>query len=252
MIRSRALESAGRERCEVATTALDRTPVDLSVQWTRDVQAWHPDVVFLQLFGNDVREDHTTSRIPRAMNGDFRPPFTVLAAAGCSRNCDSCTSRGRDTMYARWQWQREHQGQAQWTVGGVVEENPDFLGETPKLVQELDRRVRAAGSRLVVMSVPSRYRLMADGKIKVDGDFHQTVKQFTTADGIEFLDLREPFERAGKAGVQLFWQQDIHYNEAGNRVVAAAIARHYPEYFSKGAEIDGPVVAAAFPESSDR
>jgi hypothetical protein len=100
------------------------------------------------------------------------------------------------------------------------------------------------------MSVPSRYRLMGDGTIKVADDFHQTVKQFTAADGIEFLDLREPFERAAKAGVQLFWQRDIHYNEAGNRVVAAAIARRYPEYFSKGAEIDGPIVAAAFPASS--
>ena len=83
-------------------------------------------------------------------------------------------------LRAQWAW--EHYGQEQWTVGGVVEENPEWGGETPALVKEIDRRVRASGSRLIVMAVPSRYRLMGDGKIKVDGDFHQTIKQFTAAE----------------------------------------------------------------------
>ena len=244
------LESAARERCELRNYGTrSYAPSIYLVQWTRDVQPWRPDVVFLQLFGNDVREDHNylqdSTRDAQGFPTEIHGPGGGWLFAQLRK---LYIARVANTMYARWEWQRQHTGQPQWTVGGVVEENPDFLGETPSLVKELDRRVKAAGSRLVVMSVPSRYRLMGDGSIKVADDFHETVKQFTAANGIEFLDLREPFERAAKAGVQLFWQQDIHYNEAGNRVVAAAIARHYPEYFSKGAEIDGPVVAAAFPQ----
>lgn len=242
------LESAARERCEVRNYGTrSYSPSIYLVQWTRDVQAWDPDVVFLQLFGNDVREDVNYLRSSSRDENGF--PTAIHGPGGgwlFAQLRKLYLARVARAMYMRWEWTAQHRGQEQWTVGGVVEENPDFLGETPALVKELDRRVKAAGSRLVVMSVPSRYRLMGDGRITVDHDFHQTVKDFTSSDGIEFLDLREPFERASRAGHQLFWQRDIHYNEAGNHVVAAAIARRHPEYFSKGQEIGGPIVAAAF------
>lgn len=246
------LESAGRESCEVRNYGTrSYAPSIYLVQWTRDVQPWRPDVVFLQLFGNDVREDQTylqsSTRDERGFPTAIHGPGGGWLFAQLRRLYLARVSRA---IYMQAEWAYFHRGQAQWTVGGVVEENPDFLGETPELVAEIDRRVRAAGARLVVMSVPSRYRLMGDSRIKVDHDFHQTVKEFTATEGIEFLDLREPFERASYAGHQLFWQQDIHFNEAGNRLVAATMARRYPQYFSNGAEIGGPVVAAAYPAAS--
>lgn len=243
------LESAGRDRCEVRNYGTrSYAPSIYLVQWTRDVQPWRPDVVFLQLFGNDVREDQnylqSSTRDERGFPTAIHGPGGGWLFAQLRQLYLARVSRA---IYMRAEWAYLHRGQEQWTVGGVVEENPDFLGETPELVREIDRRVKAAGSRLVVMSIPSRYRLMGDGKIKVEHDFHQTVKEFTAQASIEFLDLREPFERAARAGHQMFWQQDIHFNETGNRLVAAAIARHYPQYFSKGVEIDGPVVTAAYP-----
>lgn len=248
------LEMAARERCEVRNYGTrSYAPSIYLVQWTRDVAPWHPDIVFLQLFGNDVREDQ--NYLQNSSKDERGFPTAIHGPGGgwlFAQLRKLYIARLANIIYARAEWVWLHRGQDQWTVGGVVEENPDFLGETPNLVKEIDRRVRAAGSRLVVMSVPSRYRLMGDGSIKVEHDFHQTVKDFTTQNGIEFLDLRPPFERASKAGFELFWQQDIHYNENGNRVVAAAAVRHAPEFFSKGAEIGGPVVAAAFPDSPDR
>jgi len=246
------LESAARERCEVRNYGTrSYSPSIYLVQWTRDVQPWKPDVVFLQLFGNDVREDF--NYLQNATRDDRGFPTAIHGPGGgwlFAQLRKLYIARFARALYMRADWAWQHRGQEQWTVGGVVEENPDFLGESPALVKELDRRVRAAGSRLVVMSVPSRYRLMGDGRIKVDHDFHQTIKEFAAQNGIEFLDLREPFERAAGAGIQLFWQRDIHFNAAGNRVVAATIARRYPEYFTRAAEIDGPEVAAAFPQSS--
>jgi hypothetical protein len=245
------LESATREKCELRNYGTrSYAPSIYLVQWTREVAKWHPDIVFLQLFGNDVREDVTYMQNSDRDERGF--PTAIHGPGGgwlFAQLRKLYVARFANTVYAQLNWWWSHRGQAQWTVGGVVEENPDFTGETPNLVQEIDRRVRASGARLVVMSVPSRYRLMGDGTIKVEHDFHETVKEFTAKDGIEFLDLRVPFERASKAGFQLFWQQDIHYNENGDRVVAAAIARYAPQFFPKAAEIDGPVVAAAFPDS---
>jgi len=246
------LESAARDSCEVRNYGTrSYSPSIYLVQWTRDVQLWKPDAVFLLLFGNDVREDVTY--LQNATRDERGFPTAVHGPGGgwlFAQLRKLYTARVARAMYMQAEWAWHHRGQKQWTVGGVVEENPDFTGETPALVRELDRRVAAAGSRLVVMSVPSRYRLMGDGSIPVDHDFHQTVKEFTAAGGIAFLDLRVPFERAARAGVPLFWQRDIHFNEAGNRVVAAAIARSYPPFFTKGAEIDGPIVTAAFPAGS--
>lgn len=242
------LESAGRERCEVRNYGTrSYSPSIYLVQWTTQVQPWKPDVVFLQVFGNDVREDYNYLQDAEKDAQGF--PTAIHGPGGgwlFAQLRKLYVARFARMVGMRALWAYEHAGQEQWTVGGVVEENPDFLGETPTLVKEIDRRMKAAGTRLVVMSVPSRYKLMGDGKIKVEGDFHKTVKDFTQQNGIEFLDLLTPFERSSRAGNKLFFEQDIHYNEAGHHVVAAAIARTYPEYFSKGLEIGGPAVAAAF------
>jgi len=190
------LEQAGRDKCVVRNYGVrSYSPAIYLVQWTRDIQAWQPDIVFLLLFGNDVRED-----------------FNYLQTS-------TRDEQGFPTaLRAQWAWQ--HSGEEQWTIGGVVEENPDWGGLTPNLVLELNRRVTAAGSRLLVMAVSSRYRLMGDGKFRVEGDFHQTVKDFTAQNGVEFLDLFRPFERASKAGVPLFFLQDIHFAEEGHLLTA--------------------------------
>jgi lysophospholipase L1-like esterase len=245
------LESAARQKCEVRNYGTrSYSPAIYLVQWTRDVQPWKPDVVFLLLFGNDVREDYNYMKASTLDERGF--PTAIHGPGGgwlFAQLRKLYVARFARMVGMRALWAYEHAGQEQWTVGGVVEENPDFLGATPELVKEIDRRVKAAGTRLVVMSVPSRYRLMGDGKIKVEGDFHKTVQDFTAASGIEFLDLFTPFERASKAGHQLFFRQDIHFNEAGHAVVAAAVVREYPEYFSNPADIAGPVVTAAYPDA---
>jgi hypothetical protein len=246
------LESAGRERCEVRNYGTrSYSPSIYLVQWTRDIEPWKPDAVFLLVFGNDVREDfnylQASTRDERGFPTAIHGPDDGWLLAQLRR---SYVARFARMIYMRAQWTWEHQGQEVWTVGGIAEENPDFLGETPALVKEIDRRIKAAGSRLIVMAVPSRYRLMGDGSHKVDGDFHQTLKQYTAENGIEFLDLFQPFERASKAGFKLFYVQDIHFAEPGHRVTAATIARAYPEYFSRGDEVTGPVVDAAFAGST--
>lgn len=242
------LEIAGRQQCEVRNYGVrSYSPSIYLVQWTRDVQPWKPDVVFLLLFGNDVRED---ARYMQVATRDERRLPTAIAGPSdgwvLTQLRKSYVARFTRMVTLRAVWLWDNYGQEQWQVGGIAEENPDWGGETPALVQEIDRRVRAAGSRLVVMAVPSRYRLMGDGKIPVVGDFHQTIREFTAQHGIEFLNLFEPFERASKAGIPLFFLKDIHFAPDGHLLTAATIARAYPEYFPAGPVISGPPVAAAF------
>lgn len=242
------LEGAAGQQCEVRNYGVrSYSPAIYLVQWTRDVQPWTPDVVFLLLFGNDVRED--ARYLQRAVRDDRNFPTAIEGPSDgwlLTQLRKSYVARfvRMVTLRAVWVW--DNYGQEQWQVGGIAEENPEWGGETPVLVQEIDRRVRAAGSRLVVMVVPSRYRLMGDGKIPVIGDFHETMRNFTAQHGIEFLNLFEPFERASQDGIRLFFVKDIHFSSDGHLLTAASIARGYPQYFPSGQSISGPPVAAAF------
>lgn len=248
------LEKVAGPKCEVRNYGVrSYSPAIYLVQWTRDVQPWKPDVVFLLLFGNDVREDfnymQVSVRDDRGFPTAIQGPQDGWVLAQLRRSYVARFVR-MVTLRAQWVW--DNYGQEQWAIGGVAEENPDWGGETPGLVQEIDRRVRAAGSRLVVMAVPSRYRLMGDGKINVTGDFHQTVRDFTAQHGIEFLDLFVPFERASKAGIPLFFLKDIHFSAGGHLLTAATIARGYSEYFPAASSLTGAPVSAAFEGMADQ
>jgi hypothetical protein len=243
------LEEAARHSCEVRNYGVrSYSPAIYLVQWTRDVQPWHPTHVFLLLFGNDVREDVTylstatmaSTGFPTAIRGpDDGWLFALLRR--------SYLARFVRMVGMRASWTLEHGNEDQWTVGGVVEEHPDWGGPTPGLVAEINQRVTASGAQLIVMAVPSRYLLMGDGKIAIQGrDFHQTVKAWTESQGIQFLDLHSPFERAARAGVPLFFLQDIHFTAEGNALVAATIAHTYPQQFADGAAITSQSVKAAF------
>ena len=100
-----------------------------------------------------------------------------------------------------------------------------------RLVRELNRRVSESGARLILMTVPSRYRLMGDGTVPVgELDFHQKIERWAAAENIRFLPLAPAFE-AAKAGPPLYFLQDIHYTEAGHRVAADAITQAFSDLF---------------------
>lgn len=243
------LEAAGRGRCEVRNYGVrSYSPAIYLVQWTREVRRWQPTTVFVLLFGNDVRED--VNYLAVSVKDEAGWPVAIQGPADgwlVSQLRRSYVARFVRMLAMRASWAWEHAGEAQWTVGGVVEEHPEWAGPTPGLVDELSRRVRADGVELVIMAVPSRYRLMGDGRIPITApDFHATVQAWSRDRGIRFLDLHSPFGRASRAGVPLFFLQDIHFNAEGHALTAAAIARAFPETFVNGAAITGRSVSAAF------
>ena len=241
------LETATKH-CEVRNYGVrSYSPAIYLVQWTTQIEAWRPTHVFVLLFGGDVREDvaylTTATLDAQGLPTAIRGPSDGWLASQLRR---SYVARFARMVTQRLAWFREHAGQPQWTVGGVVEENPDWAGPTPVIVAALNRRVAAAGGSLTVMAVPSRYRLMGDGAIPIPSDFHQSVMQWARGNGIGFLDLNQPFERAAHAGVPLFFLQDIHFTAEGHALVAAAISRVHPDLFDAGQVISSRSITAAF------
>lgn len=206
------------------------SPAIYLVQWTTVVAQWKPTHVFLLLFGGDLREDVDYLKsasldaqgFPTAIHGpDDGWLFSLLRRSYVARFVRMVTQR--------MTWTAEHGHEDQWTIGGVVEEHPDWSGPTPGIVEEINRRVAANGGTLTLMVVPSRYRLMGDGKIPITSDLHDTVQAWAKEHGIDFLDLNRPFEEATKAGKKLFFLQDIHFTADGHKVVADTIAKQYPQ-----------------------
>lgn len=243
------LKAAGLGACEVRNYGTrSYSPAIYLVQWTEDVRQWKPTHVFLLLFGNDVREDvlylSTAVMDPKGFPSAIRGPSDGWLFAQLRR---IYLARFGRMLYMQVQYAWQHRGEPKWTVGGVVEENPDWPSKSDKLLIELRRRVEAEGTKLVLMVVPSRYKLMGDGTVPINSEFYHTVEKWATQQGFAFLDLQSPFERASRAGVPLFYLQDIHYNSEGNAVTAAAIARAYPELFPQWRAISSDGVRAAFP-----
>ena len=229
------LLEAAAPRCAVRDYGTrSYSPAIYLVQWTRVIAPWKPTHVFVLLFGGDVREDVDYLQsaeldalgFPTAIHGPGDGwLFSQLRRSYVARFVRMVTQR------ASWAW--GHRDQEQWTIGGVVEEHPEWGGPTPGLVEELNRRVTSNGGTLTVMVVPSRYKLMGDGKIPVTTDLHDTVADWAKARGIDFLDLNTPFARASAEGKALFFLQDIHFTSDGHKVVADAIERHSPELVSR-------------------
>jgi lysophospholipase L1-like esterase len=242
------LEEAARDTCEVRNYGVrSYSPAIYLVQWTREVARWKPTHVFLLLFGNDVREDVTYmdsavvdhAGMPTAISG----PSDLWLVSQLRR---SYTARFVRLIWMRLNWMWQFRGQQHTIVSGVVEENPDLPTLSTSLLGELKRRTQAEGARLILMVVPSRYRLMGDGQIAIEEDFHQKVKTWAAQNGVEFLDLFETFQRGSRPDIPLFFRQDIHFTAEGNALTAAIIARAFPELFRGWPGINSRSVQSAY------
>jgi len=242
------LEEAAAGRCEVRNYGVrSYSPAIYLVQWTREVGRWQPTHVFLLLFGNDVREDVTY-----LSTAEVDPAGLPVAIQGPSDGWLVSQLRGLYTarfgrlIFMRLSWMWQFRDQEHTIVSGVVEENPDLPARSTDLIRALDRRVRESGAQLVLMAVPSRYRLMGDGKVAVEQDFHDKVKRWAAAHHVQFLDLWQPFSRGSSSAAELFFRQDIHFTPEGHALTAAAIARQFPALFPGVAAITSRSVQAAF------
>lgn len=208
------------------------SPVLYRLQWLHAVEAWQPTHVFLMLYDNDFADDSMY-----AAGAVRNPDGEIAAVPGTGRNWAtklgrrSYLARFLRSTYLRWQWNRRVERN-----GGRAHDNrPQFPGAMPDLtasqLRQLVARVKASGASFVLTTVP----LPRDAieKLRAEGrpSFSEVCGTWARTNGIAFIDLQEPFNRAPAGPDDLFFKTDIHFTEHGHRLVAGVIADALPDLF---------------------
>jgi hypothetical protein len=98
------------------------------------------------------------------------------------------------------------------------------------LVNELDRQVKANGGKLIVLLIPHEQEALhprtSSAMARIDFDRgHVQAEAFLREAGIAFIDLYPPIRQAVATGERPYFRRDMHWNERGHGIVAAAILR---------------------------
>ena len=106
-----------------------------------------------------------------------------------------------------------------------------------------------AGAELLVVFVPRKLRVY-QGYIQAPpksyahvwppNNLPEVLGEFCTRNGIPFLDSTVPLRRAVAGGESVYLPDDVHWNEAGHRVVAMAVAERVHQHFQSPAGMGPP------------
>ncbi len=89
------------------------------------------------------------------------------------------------------------------------------LAVNRRILRELARQTRLAGSRLVLVDM-SRY-------LGPESSLPAMLRAFAKREQIGYVDLSAALARANESGTPTRWKYDAHFNEAGNEVFASAL-----------------------------
>ncbi len=95
-----------------------------------------------------------------------------------------------------------------------------YRAEAELLFRDLAALCRERGHPLVLLQLPLRDRAIGRA-----GEVSAWLSRFAETLDVPFLDLREDFDALPKSEVELYYQEDGHYNALGNRLVAGILAR---------------------------
>ncbi len=204
-------------------------------------QELKPDLVFLCLFSNDVRNDSTYLR-----DAVFDTEGELLAVSGAPASPLRFLVRrsylGRNLRRAHltlvYWWNRPDlpEDGPQPVVRGVLEEFPGWEGTLS--AHWLERTVevlRQGGAEVVLSAVPSKFHHVRGPSGREE--FSHKVERWAAARSIPFVDLTEPFRRWKETHPResLFFPKDIHWNERGHGVVSAVWGDYLEAWMGRAA-----------------
>ncbi len=208
------------------------SPIFYLLQWREIVKEFNPTLVIVQLYSNDVSSDETYMGMAKKDEND-----NVVAIPGTEGGW--ITSQLRKSYLMRFLrrlqlqllWMYENREKEKNIVAGMVEENPDITKLSANLIKTLAREVEASGVQFVLTVVPSKFRIANNIIGNQTPQFSDKWSRFSQKNNVPFMDLTKPFEKEAKNGVQLFFDDDIHFNENGHIVVASELRKYYPQLF---------------------
>lgn len=200
------------------------SPILEALQWNWLVKPFRPTAVLLMLYSNDIPDDHGFARLGKR---DDQGIITAVPYPALNFY-----------RFIRWSYlirfvrKEINLLQARRRVSGdkvAYEDNQIWDQSTLTALQTLRKSVEATGARFLVTAVPSKLKL--SGLVPAQTpEFADRAQAWASAQRVAYLDLTEPFAKAAKQE-ELFYEQDIHWNAAGNRVAAEAVARFWPDLF---------------------
>ena len=208
------------------------SPIFYLLQWKKIVKEVNPTLVIVQLYSNDVSSDETYLGIAKKdENGE------VIAIPGPEGN--RITNLLRKSYVMRFLrkvqlqliWMYENREKKKDIVAGMVEENPNITKLSADLIKTLAREIEASGAQFILTVVPSKFRIANNNIHNQTPQFSDKWRLFSKKNNITFMDLTKPFEKEAKNDVQLFFDNDIHFNENGNMIVASELSTRYPHLF---------------------
>ena len=107
---------------------------------------------------------------------------------------------------------------------GPTVDVPATIALNLRIIQELGHQIAAAGATFVV----------ADASVyfEDDGTFSRPLAALCAREGFRYLPVSEDLLAANRRGIATHWKYDLHFNEAGNRILAEALSdwidRHPP------------------------
>ncbi len=203
------------------------SPALYELQWRTKIAAWKPTHAVVMLYCNDLDpagEVSDSDYLKKAIRNERGEVAAIPGKANPVLSLLNCFHLKweitRAIKTAKFRLGSQSIGTA--TSGGFVEPNPDMAEPTTDLLIQIKQQMERAGTKLLLTAVPSKNRNLE----RITGDeieFADKAKAWAEASGIGFIDLAGPFREVTAAGKKLFFDEDIHFNEAGHELAAAVI-----------------------------
>lgn len=216
------------------------SPILNYLQWKYEVSKFKPTLVILLLFSNDIEGDYEMSKkaIYSSTNELIAIPGPMLVELG--RKSYALRFFNKFYKIIIYNLGNFNSKEILKNPGGFIEENPNITELSSNLILKLEKAISQSGGKLILMVVPSKYRLQGDFNKQNNTtlEFSDKWKIWARNYGIAFIDLVEAFHREYSIkGKKLFFDKEIHFNAEGHKVLAKTIAQAFPEIFNVSADL---------------
>jgi lysophospholipase L1-like esterase len=234
-VAERLLNARTAGRVDVVNAGVVGTGTGEQVLWyERWVSDFHPAIVVLNVFANDVDDDATRRLLVRQTDGALKEAVPARDAGGVRTGIRR--SWPYRTLIAHSQLAalvRMTASRLDGSAGGPVATRDEFqtgLALQALEVARLNTGAAAGGAELVVVSIPAKETL-DPGRATTDETrwkseaIARSVAAACAAGHIPFIDLTAALREAGRSSPSpLYFAGDSHLTPAGYRVIAAAVA----------------------------
>jgi hypothetical protein len=232
---------AGREIVDLGVSGYSAVAASRLLQ--RYAAAFRPRIVLHGLFLNDFEENHDFVAWERTGTANLRQWYheqnlgeigyqlykrfrTYRLVRSLTRAKRSQTFRvqdaGLDLYMSPTGW---------WVHATQNASDPSYFEIMQKVLLDEQRTAQGLGAQLVVLLFPFKEQVYWDRmlaydtalqRIDVDRPFRM-LTEFCQANGIALVDVTEPLRVRARAGEQLYFSLDAHWNPHGNAIVAGAV-----------------------------